>query len=138
MKLLFIVFPLLLSINLWSQEEPRLKTLMATMGGHAQGILAGILYDNFEVIENAVEWVNNHPSPTGDLAKIKAELGVEAVRFKYYDTLTHNAANAIGRAAKNRDMREVSKQYGVMIHSCTKCHDTYRERLRNVLHKDEN
>lgn len=139
MKKVILIFALLVPQFLFAQEEqPRLKTLMATMGGHAQAMLAGILYDDFKIIENAVGWVNNHPSPTADLAKIKEELGVEVLRFKYYDTLTHNAANAIGRAAKKRDMREVGKQYGIMIHNCTKCHEAYRDRLRDVLHRNEN
>lgn len=136
MKKIFLILFFLFSSHI-TAEEPRLKTLMATMGGHAQGMLVGILYDNFELIESAVHWVNNHPAPTADMAKIKQELGVEAIRFKYYDTVTHNAANAMGVAAKKRDMKEVSRQYGIMIHSCTKCHDTYRDRLRKVLHENE-
>ncbi len=138
MNKIFVLFSLLLSFNLSAQEGPRLKTLMATMGGHAQGMLYGILYENYEMIDNAVAWVNNHEQPTADMAKIKEELGIEAVRFKYYDTLTHNAANAMGKAAKKKDLREVSKQYATMVQSCTKCHDTFRERLRVVLHRDDN
>lgn len=136
MKRLVLITVMLISTSSFA-EGPRLKELMATMGGHAQGILVGILYDNFEIIKDAVAWVNNHPEPTADLGKIKAELGVQAIRFKWYDTQAHNAANAIGVAAENRDMREVSRNYGKMIESCTKCHDAFRDRLRDVLHKDE-
>jgi len=138
MKTIIILFCFLHSFNLTAQEEPRLKTLMATMGGHAQGMLYGILYENYDMIENAVAWVNNHAQPTADMGKIKEELGVEAIRFKYYDTVTHNAANAMGKAARKKDLREVSRQYATMIQSCTKCHDTFRERLRVVLHRDDN
>lgn len=133
----FILITAMLFSTIGHAEEPRLKELMATMGGHAQGILAGILYDDFEVIKDAVAWVGNHPEPTADLAKIKAELGVQVLRFKWYDTQAHNAAIAIGVAAQNRDMKEVSKQYGKMIVSCTNCHNAFRDRLRDVLHKDE-
>jgi len=135
MKKIILSLLLVVSTNITAEEQPKLKTLMATMGGHAQSMLVGILHDNYDIIINAVSWVNNHPAPTGDLAKIKEELGVEVIRFKYYDTLTHNAANAAGKAAQNKDMREVSKQYGIMIHNCTKCHDAFRDRLRTVLHE---
>lgn len=127
---------ILISSNSFS-AEPRLKELMATMGGHAQAMLAGILYDDFEVIKEAVAWVGNHPEPTADLAKIKAELGVEVIRFKWYDTQAHNAAVAMGEAANNRDMKTITKEYGKMVQSCTKCHQAFRERLRAVLHEDE-
>ena len=137
MKKFILTMSLIASMNTYADEAPRLRTLMATMGGHAQAMLVGILYDNYDVIINAVAWVNNHPQPTGDMAAIKKELGVEVVRFKWYDTLTHNAANAAGKAAENKDMKEVAKQYGKMIQGCTSCHDTFRDRLRLVLHKDE-
>lgn len=136
MKKVILVLSLLISTGM-SAEEPRLKTLMATMGGHAQAMLVGILYGNFEPIKDAVAWVNNHPQPTADMAIIKKELGVEAIRFKWYDTQTHNAANAMGVAAANRDMKGVSEQYAKMIVSCNKCHEAFRERLRIVLHPQE-
>lgn len=136
MKRLLIIIAVLVSTNTFA-AEPRLKELMGIMGGHAQAMLSGILYDNFEVIKDGVAWVGNHPEPTADLGKIKAELGVQVLRFKYYDTQAHNAAIAMGVAADNRDMKTVSKQFGIMIQSCNKCHEAFRERLRNVLHKDE-
>lgn len=135
MKKFVLIVTLFVSTNALA-EEPRLKTLMATMGGHAQGILSGILYEDYDVIQNAVAWVNNHEQPTGDLAMIKKELGLEVLRFKWYDTQAHNAANAIGEAAIARNMKEVSRNYGIMIYNCTKCHEAFRERLRNVLHKE--
>lgn len=136
MKKILLIMAILISSNSFS-AEPRLKELMATMGGHAQAMLAGILYDDFEVIKEAVAWVGNHPEPTADLAKIKAELGVEVIRFKWYDTQAHNAAVAMGEAANNRDMKTITKEYGKMVQSCTKCHQAFRERLRAVLHEDE-
>lgn len=132
MKKIFLAL-ILVTSNV-KAEEPRLQTLMATMGGYAQMMLTGILYDNFQVIEEAVAWVNDHPEPTADLQKIKDELGLEAVRFKMYDKQAHNAANAMGEAARQRDMKAVSKHYGKMIKSCTKCHEAFRDRLRRVLH----
>ncbi|MBT4792594.1 MAG: cytochrome c [Halobacteriovoraceae bacterium] len=93
-----------------------------------------MFYDDFSVIEDSVAWINNHPKPKADFAIIKKELGAEIKLFKEIDDAAHNAANAIGVAAQEQDMLEVSKQYGVMVQSCTQCHETFRERLRAVLH----
>lgn len=133
MKKVAIALALVFSSSTFG-EEPTLKSLMAIMGGQAHNILTGILYDDFQIIQDAVHWVNNHPSPTADLEKIKKELGIQVLRFKYYDTKAHNAANAIGVAAASRDMKEVTRQYGIMMNSCAKCHVAFRDRLRKVLH----
>ena len=94
---------------------------------HVQSALDDVVTENKQV--------NDHPEPTADLAKIKEELGLQALRFKKYDNDAHKAANAIGAAAEAKDMKEISRQYGKMIKSCTKCHEAFRDRLRVVLHQ---
>lgn len=138
MKKMILIITVLFSSHSFAQvqgQEPKLKELMAIMGQQAQAMLIGMLYNDYQAITNAVAWVNNHQAPTGDLAAIKAELGLDVLRFKWYDTRAHNAANAIGEAALVKDMQTISKNYGIMIESCTKCHETFRDRLRKVLHK---
>ncbi len=134
MKTLLLLATLLLSSNTFA-NEPNLQSLMATMGQKAQIIMTGIAYDNFDMIEDAASWVNDHAEPTADLQIIKEELGYQGFAFKMMDKAAHNAANAIIKAAQAKDMPEVAKQYGKMVKSCVRCHNAFRERLRAVLHK---
>ena len=135
MKKIILMVTILLSTATFA-EGPTLQSLMATMGQKAQAILVGMIYDDFEMIEDAASWVNNHAEPTADLAKIKEELGYQAIFFKMMDTSAHNAANAIIEGAQEKNMKKISKNYAKMVKSCTRCHGAFRERLRVVLHKD--
>ena len=133
MKKMTLIMTILFSFSLFA-EGPSLQSLMATMGQKSHDIWTGILYDNFELIEEAASWVNNHAEPKADLATIKEELGYQAIAFKMMDTSAHNAANAILEGAQEKNMKKISKNFAKLTRSCTRCHGAFRERLRVVLH----
>ena len=135
MKKLILSLSLLISTSVFAQDPPSLQFLMAQMGQKVQLMMTGILYDNFELIAVSADYVLDHPKPANDLPLIKQELGAEMANFKRIDGIVHSSAQAIFDAANDHNMNEVARNYGKMMRGRVECHDTFRDRLRIILHR---
>jgi len=135
LKQTLLLLTILISTSTFA-EPPSLKTVMMKIGVKTQSILRGMLNDNFRQIAKSAVYVIDHPKPANDIPKIKAELGIEMKEFKRIDMLVHDSATGIIEAAQNEDMEAVAKNFGIMTTNCIACHDSFRERIRDVLYNN--
>jgi cytochrome c556 len=54
-------------------------------------------------------------------------------KFKGFDNVVHNAAEAITAAAQEKDMTKVVAQYQTLIAGCQSCHAVYKTRIAKAL-----
>ena len=129
----------LLLISSTSAEEATvqsvtLKGIMQNLLSDTQKITEGMFLDNFQMIEKAANNIATHPEiPKPIKMKLMKSFGPKMVDFKAYDTLVHNAAVEINKAAKEKDRETILKQYQQMISDCQSCHNKFKVTAQEIL-----
>lgn len=111
-----------------------LKSIMQSLLNDTQKITEGMFFENYKMIEKASNNIANHPEiPKSTKMKLMKFFGPKMVDFKAYDGLVHNAAVEINRAAKEKDMETILKQYQQMINDCQDCHNNFKLAAQEIL-----
>ncbi|MBE9547805.1 MAG: cytochrome c [Proteobacteria bacterium] len=118
-------------------NEKQINGLRLVMQGlleDTQQITTGIFLQDFSQIEVAANKIANHPSPgMATKTKLIANLGGEMGKFKQFDTLVHNTAVKLSRAASNEDMTAIITAYHQLIDDCQACHAEFKQRIIKIL-----
>ncbi|MFT5519554.1 MAG: cytochrome c556 [Enterobacterales bacterium] len=133
-----LMFSLILISNTSAVEATAksisLKGIMQSLLSDTQKITEGIFLDNFQMIEKAANNIATHPEiPKPIKMKLMKSFGPKMVDFKAYDTLVHNAAVEINKAAKEKDRETILKQYQQMISDCQSCHNKFKVTVQQIL-----
>jgi len=118
-------------------SENRLQLVMQGLLKDTQKLNEGIFYDDFAKIEQAAKNIADHPKPgMPTMKKVIGYLGKEMPKFKGLDTVVHNTAVTISKAANEKDMVSVVSNYHKLIDGCQSCHSQFKTRVSKVLRKD--
>ncbi len=105
-----------------------LRGVMQEMERQMQTIAQAIVSKNWPSVEQATSLIADHPEPPlGEKLRIFAFMGTDLPRFKGYDNRTHEAALAVGQAAKDKDGVEVAARFRILQARCNACHDEFRK-----------
>ena len=128
-----------LSANAHDVSDPSVKltTLKHEMRGllnDSQQISEGIFLQKYQQIELAAARIADHPQASMEIKqKLVKNLGAEMGVFKSFDIKVHNTAVAIAKAAKDKDMKLVVKEYHQLVDGCQSCHGGFKQRVSNIL-----
>lgn len=133
-----LIFSLVLIGNISAIETTTqavsLKGIMQNLLNDTQKITEGMFLDNFEMIEKAANNIATHPEvPKAAKLKLMKAFGPKMSDFKSHDIRVHNAAVKINKAAKEKDMETVLKQYQQMISNCQSCHNNFKSKAQQIL-----
>jgi cytochrome c556 len=133
-----LIFSLMLISNTSTAETKTqsvsLKGIMQSLLNDTQKITEGMFLDNFKMIEIAAHGIATHPEvPKATKVKLMKAFGPKMADFKTYDTLVHNAAIEINKAAKEKDMETIFKKYQKMISDCQSCHNKFKATAQEIL-----
>lgn len=115
-------------------SEVTFKTVMQGLLTDTQNITEGIVLEDFTLIEKAATNIVDHPKP--DLAirmKLVKAMGSQMGKFKAKDTVVHDSAVALVKAAQAKNMDAVTQEYQTLINGCLACHTSYKEKVANIL-----
>lgn len=107
--------------------------IMLNLAGNMQDILFGILVEDYAKVSNLAEAIAFHPEPDVEkkMALLK-QLRVDAASFKLYQDRVRQNALKLQKAADRVDREEVLERFSALATSCTECHVSYRERVREL------
>jgi cytochrome c556 len=133
-----LIFSLILISNISATETTThsvsLKSIMQNLLNDTQKITEGMFLDNFKMIEKAANNITTHPEiPKPTKLKLMKSFGPKMADFKAYDALVHNAAVEINKAAKEKDIETILKQYQQMISACQDCHNNFKVATQEIL-----
>lgn len=117
-----------------SKQENTFKNLMQGMLIDSLKINKAIFLDDFSTIEISADNIANHPKPAMRIRKkIMMNLGTEMATFKQHDTVVHNIALEISKAAKAKNMPLVTSNYQRLTQGCLSCHSQFKQRVSEIL-----
>ena len=109
-------------------EPLALQKIMKDLGKNMQLITDGISRGDWELVEKTAPLIADHPKPPfGEKLRILGFVGTNMNKYKDYDGETHDHAQAVGKAAKGKDGREVILAFEKLQTSCYNCHNEFRK-----------
>jgi cytochrome c556 len=109
-------------------EPLALQKIMKDLGKNMQLITDGISRGDWELVEKTAPLIADHPKPPfGEKLRILGFVGTNMNKYKDYDGETHDHAQAVGKAAKAKDGREVILAFEKLQTSCYNCHNEFRK-----------
>lgn len=113
-----------------SVEEGRpmaLRTVMEKLGLDMQAVTGAISKEDWlSVAELAPRIAKHAEPPVSEKVHILAWLGADAGKFRGLDGQVHDAATAMGDAAKRSDGQAVIAAFSRTQQSCLACHQSFR------------
>lgn len=104
-----------------------LRTIMKSLNQDMQAVTGAISKEDWSlVIELAPKIAKHAEPPVAEKMRILAWLGTEAGKFRGFDGRVHDAATAMGEAAKRSDGRAVIAAFAKTQQSCLACHQSFR------------
>ncbi len=111
-------------------ESLSLQVIMQQLGTDLETITKGISQENWELVTKKAILIRDHPQASmKEKKRIKVLLGEQMSQFKTYDLKTHEAANSLVDAAKNKEGFQVISFFSELQNSCLACHQQFRKRL---------
>lgn len=112
------------------------KDFQKTMQGlllNMQGIVEGIMTEDYEQIRGMAEDIAFHsgPSPQRSMA-IAHELGIEVLTFRMFGDSLRQSALELKEAAVRKNTKKIIEKYTEVTKNCVACHSNYRKQLRNI------
>lgn len=105
-----------------------LQNIMRELGKNMQIVTDGISRGDWALIEKTAPLIADHPQPPLlEKTRIIGFFGSDMGKFKSHDGKTHEAAQALGLAAKNRDGLAVISAFQTLQTSCYNCHREFRK-----------
>ncbi len=119
------VFLMLAAGGAQAAEPLALQKIMKDLGRHMQTVADGISREDWELVAKTAPLIAEHPQPPfGEKARILGFVGANMGKYKAHDGRTHDAALALGRAARLKDGPGVIAAFAELQ---TRCHDCHRE-----------
>ena len=107
-----------------------LRNIMQEMGKNEQSISAGILREDWAVIEKSAFLIAEHPAPPFlEKVRILSFVGTSMGKYKSYDGATHDAAVEINKAAKDKNGEGVILALQKLQLGCNNCHREFRKKF---------
>lgn len=104
-----------------------LRTIMETLGRDMQAVTDAISREDWPRVAELAPGIAEHAEPpVSEKTRIVAWLGAEAGKFRGLDGQVHEAATAMGEAAKRSDGQAVIAAFASTQQSCLACHESYR------------
>ncbi len=105
-----------------------LRGIMQELDRHMQAITLAISRKDWALVEKTAPLIAEHREPPFmEKARIMAFIGTDVARFKRHDTQTHEAALAMGLAARNKDGQAVAASFQALENRCAGCHTEFRK-----------
>lgn len=127
------LFLSLASSHAWPNDSADTKPLhlhkiMQELERDMQKIVGAISREDWSEVAKFAPQVAQHPQPPlSEKVRLLSYLGTDASRFKGFDEQTHEAANAMAKAAQHGDGTAVIRAFGKMQESCLACHQGFRK-----------
>lgn len=109
-------------------ESPMiLCTVMEKLGRDMQSVTGAISSEDWERVATLAPEIAAHAEPpASEKMRILAWLGADAGKFRGFDGQVHDAAVAMGAAAKRGDGKAVIAAFSETQQSCLACHARFR------------
>lgn len=105
-----------------------LRIVMEKLGRDMQAVTGAIATEDWKLVaELAPEIANHAEPPMSEKVRILAWLGADVGKFRGFDGQVHDAATAMGEAAKRGDGQTVIADFASVQKSCLACHQGFRE-----------
>lgn len=105
-----------------------LRGIMQDLGRHMDTVTQAISREDWALVEKAAPLIADHPQPPlMEKTRILAYVGTDMGRFRSHDRKTHEAAQALGQAAGNRDGQAVIAAFQALQGRCHDCHREFRK-----------
>jgi len=104
-----------------------LRTIMERLGRDMQVVTGAISKEDWPLVAELAPRIAKHAEPPmSEKMRILAWLGADAGKFRGLDGQVHDAATAMGEAAKRSDGQAVIAAFSKTQQSCLACHQSYR------------
>ncbi len=104
-----------------------LRAVMDKLGRDMQAVTGAISKEDWPLVAELAPKIANHAEPPlSEKVRVLAWLGADAGKFRGFDGQVHDAATAVGEAAKRGDGQAVIAAFSKTQQSCLACHQSYR------------
>lgn len=104
-----------------------LRAVMDKLGRDMQTVTGAISTEDWKRVAELAPGIAKHAEPPiSEKMRILAWLGTDAGKFRGFDGQVHEAATAMGEAAKRGDGQEVITAFSKTQQSCLACHQGFR------------
>lgn len=105
-----------------------LRGVMERLGRDMQAATGAISKEDWVLVAALAPKIASHAEPPlPEKVRILSWLGSDAGRFRGFDGQAHDAATAMGEAAKRRDGQAVIAAFAKVQQSCLGCHQSFRQ-----------
>jgi cytochrome c556 len=105
-----------------------LRGIMQDLGRHMQTATLAIAREDWALVEKTAPLIASHPQPPlMEKTRILTFLGTDMGKYKSHDHKTHEAAHALGQAARNQDGVAVIAAFQSIQTGCYGCHREFRK-----------
>lgn len=111
------------------REKPlALRSVMDKLGRDMQAVTGAISKEDWALVATLAPKIASHAEPPlPEKLRILAWLGGDAGKFRGFDGQAHEAATAMGEAAKRSDGQAVIAAFAKVQQSCLGCHQNFRQ-----------
>lgn len=114
-------------------DEPKpmaLRTVMQQLGRDMQAVTGAISKEDWLLVAELAPRIGRHAEPPlAEKKRILAWLGTDAGKFRGFDQQVHEAADAMGTAARQGDGQAVIQAFAKVQQGCLDCHQSYRKQF---------
>ena len=105
-----------------------LRSVMERLGRDMQAVTGAISKEEWTLVAELAPKIAKHAEPPlGEKMRILGWLGTDAGKFRGFDGQVHDAASAMGDAAKRGDGQAVIAAFSKTQQSCLACHQSFRQ-----------
>lgn len=109
-------------------EPLALQKIMKDLGRNMQAITDGISREDWDQVAKTAPQIANHPQPPlSEKMRILGFVGSDMGKYRAHDRETHDAALAVGKAARTKDGPGVIAAFSVLQNACHACHQEFRK-----------
>lgn len=111
-----------------TQKPTALRGVMDKLGQNMQAVAGAISKEDWALAAELAPKIASHPEPPlTEKLRILSWLGADAGKFRGFDGQAHEAATAMGEAAKRNDGQAVIANFAKVQQSCLGCHQSFRK-----------
>lgn len=105
-----------------------LRSVMDKLGRDMQAVTGAISKEDWALVAALAPQIASHAEPPlSEKVRILAWLGGDVRKFRGFDGQAHEAATAMGEAAKRSDGQAVIAAFAKVQQSCLGCHQSFRQ-----------
>lgn len=105
-----------------------LRSVMEKLGRDMQAVTGAISKEEWALVAELAPKIAKHAEPPlSEKMRILGWLGTDAGKFRDFDGHVHDAATAMGDAAKRGDGQAVITAFSKTQQNCLACHQSFRQ-----------